>query len=50
MKITREQALRIAAEAQVDPRTVIAISEGKKSKAIVLERVLVAAKKLRIRL
>ena len=50
-KLTKQQILQLAAEAQVDPRTVTKIYDGKPSKMIaVRERVEAAAKKLKIML
>ena len=48
MALTRHEVLKIAAEAQVDPRTVEKIYEGRASKGLVRERVIVAAKKLKL--
>jgi len=48
MKLTRREVLRLAAEAQCDPRTVVHIYDGKESKQIVRERVVAAAKKFKI--
>jgi hypothetical protein len=48
MKLTRAQVLQLAAEAQVDPRTIINLYEGGSSKALVRERVVAAAKKLKM--
>lgn len=48
MKLTEQQVRQVAAEAMVDPRTVSKIYAGAKSKAMVRERVVSAAKKLRV--
>ncbi len=49
MKLTRQQIFAIAGEAQVDPRTVAKIYEGKPSKMkLVRERVMAAAKRLKM--
>lgn len=48
MKLTEQQVRQVAAEAMVDPRTVAKIYGGGRSKAMVRERVCVAAKKLKI--
>jgi DNA-binding LacI/PurR family transcriptional regulator len=45
-KLTRQQKLQLAAEAQVDPRTVTRIYDGQSTKEMILERVVAAAKKL----
>ncbi len=46
--ITRKDILAIAGEAQCDPRTVASIYAGEKSKTLVRERVVEAAKRLKI--
>jgi DNA-binding NarL/FixJ family response regulator len=46
--ITRKETMQIATEAQVDPRTVTRIYSGATSKLSVYERVVAAAKKLKI--
>jgi hypothetical protein len=48
MKLTTKQVLLLAAEASADPRTVKSIYAGKKSQALVRERVGMAAKKLKM--
>lgn len=48
MKLTTKQVMQIAAEASTDPRTVTKIYEGGKSRKLVRERVVEAAKKLKM--
>ena len=48
MKLTTKQIRQIAAEAMADHRTVARIYEGKKSHDLVRERVVEAAKKLKL--
>lgn len=50
MKLTRQQVLTLAGEAGCDPRTVERIYDGQASKKLVTERVIAAAKKLKIAL
>lgn len=47
MILTRQQVFAIAGEAGCDVRTVERIYDGKPSKALVTERVIAAAKKLK---
>lgn len=46
--LTRQQVLKLAGEASVDPRTVSRIYDGKKSLGLVFDRVAAAAKKLKL--
>ncbi len=48
MKLTRDQVFHIVGIALVDPRTVHSIYAGKLSKPVVRERVVDAAKKLKL--
>jgi hypothetical protein len=48
MTLSRQQVMAIAAEACCDVRTVERIYDGKPSKKLVTERVVAAAKKLKI--
>ena len=48
MKITKAQLLKSAGEAEVDPRTVARVYEGKPTRGLVRGRIEAAAKKLKM--
>lgn len=48
MKLSREQVLKIAGTAIVDARTVKSVYEGRLSKPVVRDRIVEAAKKLKL--